>query len=674
MIDPKINVESGQAKQIAQIITAEIKSSFDANRKIYDRAKRCENQYNQVSRWMELGKVCEKPWPGAADYFVALSEWIVDAIYARLMSILFSQEPYMKAKGMDSASIANQDNATDFVDTIFREKVRLYENINFFFKQMIKLPFAVLKYEWAQDYDGQIKQEQAQSFVGPDGSQQLLLPDDPEAMTQAAQFIANGYQPGQPQAVWTYEDVEIYDDPKLQYINIDDYVWAPNTKRGAKPYWEGDRCWFTLNEMRLKVRQEKFMPESVSRIQQTAFGGYSGTEAVIKQRETPIECFHWWGRLPFNANNEIDFSDSEAVEQEAYCLVSLKEQELLQILRWPYERYPKEDRVYIRGLFEETREFEGRSMLEKLYKTQQEVNDLHNTIMNNAWIAMQKIFVKRKTLQGDGYERPKVFPGAMWEEDQSGDMRVLDVGDVKSIGLELEQTLLSFAERISNISNWNLGSKDTGGKATATEFAGVMQEGNIGREPLLQRCYKILSKICDWTIDYYKGRIEPGMERSIKDDMGNTLMPTQENMPQYQQRGVNSQWQDQDFSGQFEWNWQGTSLNSDKQWNIMVDNELMDRYMPHPMVGQNLMAVWTIMKKGLIDRGIKNWEEILPPREAVIKEMQNMQVQAQVRQRQVQSPKTEQIAVKKLVDKGMPPQKAIQAVQERLQAQNAGAV
>jgi hypothetical protein len=200
--------------------------------------------------------------------------------------------------------------------------------------------------------------------------------------------------------------------------------------------------------MFLKVRQEKFDSESVDRIKTAVGSGLSGNDLIIKQRETPVECFHWFGRLPFNESGEIDFANPDTVEQEVYCLVALSQEEALDIMFWPYERYPKEDRVYIRGEFEETTGFEGRSMIEKLYKTQQELNDLHNTIQNNAWIAMQKIFVKRKGLSGNDYEKPKVFPGALWEEDQAGDIRVLEMGDVKAVGFEIEQTLLSFAERI----------------------------------------------------------------------------------------------------------------------------------------------------------------------------------------------------------------------------------
>jgi hypothetical protein len=662
--DPRIQLSSEQGKQVAQLICKEIKDSLEKNKKIYDRAKRCENQTNQITKWMEQGKTCEVPWKGAADYFVPLTEWIVDAIFARLMSILFSQEPYMKAKGADAASMATQDDATDFVDMIFRKKVHLYENANFFFKQMLKLPIAVLKYCWIQDYDAQIKKETALAFASPqDGSLQYITKDDPEGMLKMAQFTANGYIPQGEQEVWTYNEVEIYDAPKAQYINLQDYVWTPGTKRNTKPFWEGDRAWFTLNDMKLKVMQDKFIAESVERIRSKTLSGLTGLDSVLKERESPVECFHWFGRLPFNMRNELDLYDKEAIEQEVYCLVAYKDEELLQIMSWPYNRYPIEDRVYIRGAYEETTEFEGRSMVEKLYKTQQELNDFRNTLMNNAWIAMQKIFVKQRSLQGDQYEKPKVYPGAMWEEDVPGSIRVLSTGDVANIAIELEQELLAFAERISNIQNWNLGVRAEGGKPTATEFAGTIQEGNIGREPLLQRCYKILSKICEWTIDYYKDRIPFGMERQIKDSNGNVISPTAENMGVYSQFKKSPQWSNENISGNYDWIWQGTSLNSDKQWNLMVDKDLLEMSATQPLIGQNLLAVWTILKKNLIDRGIKNWEEILPPKDAIIKEMQMKAQNAQMQQAQNGLRKR---IVNKLIEKGVAPDKAEALVQQKM--------
>ena len=47
------------------------------------------------------------------------------------------------------------------------------------------------------------------------------------------------------------------------------------------------------------------------------------------------------------------------------------------------------------------------------------------------------MMIKKKSMQGDEWEKPVAYPGAMWEEDQTNDIRMLEVGDVKSIGLEI---------------------------------------------------------------------------------------------------------------------------------------------------------------------------------------------------------------------------------------------
>lgn len=633
LTDPKIEVNPEQAKRIAQIICQEIKISLSANEKRYKLAERCENQYQQKTKWDVAGKECDVPWKGASNYFVALTEWIIDAIWARLMNILFSQQPYMKAKGVEASDVSKQDAVTDFTDMTLREKVNLYENSNFFFKQMIKLPFAVLKFCWVQEYDLMITKESAIVFANPmTGDQQMLLPDDPEIQIKQAEFMMNGYQQSGNQDVWVAKDEELVNAPQLKYIRFQDYVYSQHAKRNQRLFWEGDRFWLTINEMMLKAQQEKFIQESVDKVRtQRKDSTKSGVDAVVADRESLLECFHWYGRLPFNKNNEIDFQDQEAIEQEVYCVVSYKEEELLEINHWYYRRKPWPDRVYIRGEFEETEEFEGRSMCQKLFKTQVELNDFHKTLMDNAWLAMQKIFVKKRTLTGEDWEKPKVYPGAMWEEDVAGDIRVLEVGDVKSIGIELEQQLLNFAERLSNITSWNVGTnpQQPGGKTTATQFSGIIQEGNIGREPLLQRCYLILKKICQWNYDYYYERMPEGLERRILGDTGEPIYPTQENMPVYAQKGIQPYWRQDDITGQFDFNWSGTSQNSDQQWNILVANDLQDRYMPVPMVMGNMLAVWNILKDGLTARGMKDWQKILPPKEAIIQEMKRMQLEAQ---------------------------------------------
>ncbi len=505
-----------------------------------------------------------------------------------------------------------------------------------------------------------IVKEEAMTFVNPlTGETQQILPSDPQIQIKQAEMMMNGYQQGEPQEVWVLEDKEIKNGPDLSYIKIEDYVWAPNAKRGNRLYWEGDRVWFTLNDMKNRVTQEKFNKESVDKIaREFVIDGQSVSDKIIAERAKPRECYNWYGRLPFNKAREVDFSDPEAIEQEVVLIVDLKSEELLLSELWGYTRMPFPDRVYIRGEFEETEEFEGRSLAMKLYMTQKYLNQFKNTVMNNAWIAMQKIFVKRRTMQGDEYERPEIYPGAMLEEDQPGDIRMLEVGDVKSIGIEIEQSMLQYAARISNIDLPQTGAARQGGQKTLGEIMATIKEGNIGMDKFIIKCHEDLQKLSEWTLSYYLERMPPDMQRTIKGETGEVKFPTQDNMQAFNDQKIEPYWTTDQLTGKFNWKWRGTSLNSTQELNIGISNDLQERYLPHPMIAGNLLAVKDILKRGLIERNIKDWEHILPNDEDLLNEMKRMAQEAQMAKQQENAQETASRAVQRLVAQGMPEETA----------------
>ena len=664
LTDAQIQVEKSVAKRIAQVICEEIKRSIAANAKVYNRATRNMNAYNQVTKYTAQNRICDKPWLGAADYFIGLIEWTIDAVWARVMSTLFAKEPYMSAVGETADDKPREDGVTDFVDAILREKVRLYDNSNYLFKQSLNLPFSVAKYEWVSDYDNIMRKEKAYEFVSPEGKSEYLLPDDEGASIKAMEFAANGYQQTSEMVdVWTLEDVELYNAPRLQYVSFEDYVWSPNAKKDTLLYWEGDRFWLTLNDMKRQAKQKKFIEDSVTLIvQQSGINSMAAVDKDIAQRAELKECFNWYGKLPFNSQGEVSFEDQDAIEQEVICVVAFKEQELLQIKYWDNRRLPYPNRVYLRLLFEETDNFEGRSLTDKLYMTNKELNNLHNTIQNNAMIAMQKILVKKRNLVGDEWAKPTIYPGAVFTEDQTGDIRVLDMGDVKRIGMELEQSLLSFAERMSNVSIYTTGaSRSEGGQKTLGEVQRVVYEGNIGMDKYIQRCHNVLREICKWTVDYYYDRMPPGLERRIRGEENALIFPSPENMQVYQQKGIKPYWSQDDIAGQFDFVWRGTSLNSSKEWDLAVANDLQERYLPHPMISGNMLATWEILKRGLLARGIKDWDTILPKKEALMAEMKAMEQKRQQMKQEQAGSNIKRKVVEKMQQRGMSPMQADQA-------------
>ena len=657
-----IKLDYPKSKRLAEVICKEIKDSLSENAKTYNLIKRCENQTNQVTIWNENNKICDDPWPGASDYFIPMTEWIVDAVHSRVMYILFQQEPFMTARGTEASDVDNAPGVTDFVDMVLRETVKIYDNINFFFKQMIKNPLAVLKYDWDLKIESLMVKESAIVYQNPnDGTEEYILSDEQK---KGSELELQGYIPTQEtKEVWTLQDKELYNAPRLRYIRAEDYVWASTAKRDSKPYWEGDKIWLTWNEIKNKERQEIFLTDAVDKIYSfvTSFVGDNiGSDKDIAQRKILFECFNWYGRIPFDANGEINFDDKEAIEQEVYAIVAYKEgnkdvEELLYLDYWPYQRIPELDRVYIRDCFEETEEFIGRSLPMKLYKTQQLMNTFYNNLINNAYISMMKILWKKRTLVGEEWESPEIYPGVVLDVDSPGDVGVLEMGDIKSIGMGIEQQLISFAERISNISLYQTGTARQEGQKTKGEVMATISEGNIGLDKLIQRCHNILRKICKWTVAYYYERMPEGLERRIRGEQGDEIFPTNKNMAIFQQKGIQPYWTKDMIAGQFDFTWNGTSLNSDRDRNLFISNDLMDRYLPQPMVQGSMLATWDILRRGLVARNIKDWQTILPSKEAIVQEMQNMENEAKLRKQMAGiPPEMKQRVAKKLIAKGVP--------------------
>jgi len=657
--DYSVEFDQAQGKIIAEVICKEIEGSLKDNAKIYERAESRERAYNQVTKWMAQGKVPTSPWYGSADYFVPLTEWVVDAVWGRVLKALFAKRPYMQAKGVEASDTDKEAGITEFTDQVLNEKINLYENFRYYVKQMLKLPFAVLKYCWVYENDAVYQKENAIVMTSQDGQTQQVLQEEQEKAMMLAQ---SGFVPSGEEEVVVRKDRELWNAPKLQYIKFSDYVWAASAKKGYKPYWEGDRFWQTLSEIK---SNQQFIPESVEKISRTIHtGDMTLSQAVLTQRSKLFESFHWYGRLPIDQDNKINFTDPNALEHEVHAVVCYKEKELLFLTKWQYERLPTQERVYIRGQFEETEDFIGRSLVDKLYMTQKELNTLHNTIMNNAQLAMTKIFTKRRTLVGEEYERPMIYPGVFLDVDQPGDIQVLDVGDVKAISWELEQSFINFAERISNISVYQTGTARQGGSKTKGEVDRTIYEGNIGLDKFLEQCALSLKKVYQWSVDYYYHNMPEGLERRINGENGEQIFPTQQNMQQFNDKGILPYWQEDDLAGQYDFQWQNTSLNSSEAYQIQLSNDLQDRYLPHPMVAGSLISTWHILKMGLEARKVKDWQKILPPKEAVMAEMQRMQAESQA-EAQVQRGEGDinQNAVKQAVSKGVPPEEAMRILQ-----------
>ena len=639
--DIVIDVEGDKKKSVVEMICNEIKGSLDKNSDVYAEAERSEQQYAQITKWMAKNIECDKPWKGATDPFIPVTEWTIDAIAARATGALLSQEPYATASAENSDAMQTKDAVTDFVDLILRDVVDIKKNFAFFVKQKLKLPFAVIKYEWVQSFCSEIIKDKALTFVSPDGKEEQIIPSQPDAAVNIADFVEKGYTTDeQLKDVWVHQDYEVENQAKLKYIRFCDYVWTPETKRGCLPYWEGDRFWMTMGEISAQEKSGKFIEGTKKEL----LSGDNNGGKTVKDMSKVIEMFHWYGKLPFNKNNEIDFTAEDTYEQEVHAVVAYKEKVLCMITRWEYERKPFPDRVYIRNGFKETEGFCYRSACQVLRIIQGQVNAMQKVIMDNAYLSMMKIFVKKgATVADSSMERLPIFPGAMINLLNTQDLQPITFGDVSQIGLEIQQQLLKFAEQVMNVSVWQTGGNPEK-KALATEINRTISESNIGIDAFIDSCAEDLKKICEWTVAYYYERMPEGFERAV--NVGGDKTFGGEN-------GEQTYWTPENLYGKFSWKWNGTRISSMRELNIAISNDIMQQILPHPMAAQNMLMTWEILRDALLARGRKDLVKLLPPREAIIAEMKQKAMAEKAKTQLDNMPTAPEMAADMLKQKGI---------------------
>lgn len=663
--------------QVAQLLCKEIKAQIGNNSEAYAQFKTCEYEYLGWSKYRRSGQKKSKPWAGACDFWASLIEWSTCAVAARVDSILFSVEPTMTALATDAENVDRAPAITDFVDMVMREIVELRKNIQLYIKQKIKQPLAILAYEWV--YQPDTVREVNVGTVQPDFSITLetgenIKLDDLPAEVQEDIKLGN-IAPGQTADWWVEKDKIVINQPRLRYISPLDYVWTNGTRKFNKPYTEGYRYWQTFNEIKLKSNNEEYdlTEDNWAKLNTTLTAKGSGTgvtEKALAERSHQFECFKVYTRLPFNKQDMVDFSDKEALEQEVIAEVVLNEEVMLKITKWFYLRNPDTQRVFIYGWYEEKdtmtgNPFVGRSLTEKLEEINLLINKEMQQIVDNADIAMMKMFTIKRQMNSEDFEEPEVFPGAFFEVDNAGDIQALTVGDVKQIGFQIMDSMMSFAARLSNISPLNTSDRMEGSKPLATEIVNILKEGEIGREGIIQSCFEDVRTIYKWTVDYYYQFMPDRLQRRIrKNETGLDFypVPARDKFPEGTEgdeayKAAMDKYEKEKFYskdmlcgvGKWDFKWNGTQLSGDREWKINTADYLASVLMKFPMVASNPMAVWELLRDILMARGKRDWQKYLPAREKIEKEVQKKERMEQLME---QLPQMKQM----LINQGIDPQ------------------
>jgi len=149
------------------------------------------------------------------------------------------------------------------------------------------------------------------------------------------------------------------------------------------------------------------------------------------------------------------------------------------ILRCIYNPHVDNRRPFFKGRFlAQEGQREGIGIAQQLYQIQEEISTIHRQGVDNSTIANTKFFVGRR---GAVRNTTRIWPGRfLTVPDPSKDLVAMQMGDVGPSLKDLEVSALSYAERRSGITDYQLGRESSilGGRATATGTLAIIQEGN----------------------------------------------------------------------------------------------------------------------------------------------------------------------------------------------------
>lgn len=467
-----------------------------------------------IQEWWERYELVppnrELPFEGAANYRVPLTKWAVDSIHARMMAGLTTIRPYFRIEALEPTDMARSSRVEDFLDYSAEHEL--------FFVEW--LDDALLNAEVEGTAIGFLTWEDRQEhvFVEEIEERQEAVKDP-----DTGQVITDGL--GQPVSRVVREskiverDIVTYRGPRLELIPLLDFVVGDRTRKDLRDQpWMGHRTRLYRTELQQLKGGEGYFDEAIESL--LSGGGNQKTEGGTQTANpTPrmkmLDQFEVWSILGW-----YDWDQDDEPERVVMEIV-MPQKVLIRLIKFPY-LHNRPNYMALR-LLPRSQDFYGRSLVADLLMTQDEIDAMHNQRTDATSIAIASLFMFLYDEQA-GFDPER-------NEIRLGKSIALqgDITHIKSLaeafrgiqvpGMDIENMLLGFAERLSGISDPQAG-RPAEGRKTAFEIGAVIQEGNVRFRRMIERIELALAEIAYQTIALYQqfgNRAEPKIYRVLND-------------------------------------------------------------------------------------------------------------------------------------------------------------
>lgn len=395
---------------------------------------------NQVDDWNKaylgepLARRKDFPWENACNVVIPLIGIHTDSIVARIVNTVFSVEPLWTASPLIKSLDDVAKPLERFMDWSRRQEFDAYNMIRSWVLEVVKYGWGYIKVPWEV---ATVRTFKVDASGRPQPVERVVRRPRPQHVLLIDIICQVGIEDDINQAEWLAHRVRLTD--------------------GQLRWREYDGVYEDVD----KVIERK---EDITTLTEML----AGPGQDVPANRTKLNTFYeTWIDFPLKKGGLPD------------SLVVTYHPESRQLMRAIYNPHADNKRPFFKGKFlDQEGRRAGVGIAQQLWQLQEELSTIHRQEVDNSTIANTKFFVGRR---GAVRNTTRIWPGRfLTVPDPSKDLIPMSMGDIGNSLQALETSALSYAERRSGVTDYQLGRESSilGGRATATGTLAIIQEGN----------------------------------------------------------------------------------------------------------------------------------------------------------------------------------------------------
>jgi hypothetical protein len=479
-----------------------------------------ERQRAYLASWDEhLVNSTDGPSEGSSNLHIPMPFIVCKTMHARFMQAIW-QDPPFSVKARNEASIERAPTVADTLRYYIMDGANYYKGIEAVVDKWvwdwITVGSAIKKWMWDVTYTRFIDVQTVQEVIG---SQFARGPDGNEVEVP----IIGPVEKEVPVTKKTFEG------PCAKLVDAEDILIIGGDGDPDEADAVLHRDWLTASELWTLSDRGIFKADAVEKILEAGPDRVEGASATdIKQQRAQNA-----GRAQLDTDQDLDRYeiieaylempvDESGINSDIIVWVHARSGEICRAT-YLYRVSPTGERPFAKIDFQlrKGQEF-GTGMVELLYPLSKEMDAIHNIRLDFGLVSVMPFGFYRPT-GGIDPEKIELEPGVLIPVDNpQTDVYFPNLGNRTVFGFQEEQALQTLIERMTSISDLNLGlmSGGQGATRTATGARALVGEMSANLDVYLRRLNRGWKKSLRYLLHMLQKRIPPGLSYRLTGDDG----------------------------------------------------------------------------------------------------------------------------------------------------------